>query len=349
MVWWFAMSDIARHTYGLHPRAAEGIMCIVLGMMFFVGQDGLMKSMIGNFPIWILMGVRGLMALVILAPLIVILGSPHRLYTPLWPLHLLRSFMFALGFSLFYTAFPFMTLAEASTIFFSAPLIIALLAAVFLGEKVGIHRIGALVVGFVGVVIAMNPQMGSFRWITLLPLFCALFYAVSQILARQIGDRDSTLTTGLYTVVMSSVMLLAFGWIANQIVDFGPEFSHLGWRIPEANSSNLLMFLLLGAIGMVGYLLISRAYQVTSASIVAPFDYTYLPLAALMAFVVWGEVPTQATFIGMGLIIVSGLYLGYRELRSNRRNVGPLPVAEATVAPGNPTAPMSLHADIEDR
>ena len=341
------MSEVARHAYGLHPRAAEGITCIILGMMLFVGQDGLMKSLIGTFPIWILMGVRGLIALIILAPLIVALGAPHRLFTPLWPLHLLRAFMFALGFSLFYTAFPFMTLAEVSTIFFSAPLMIAVLAALFLGEQVGIHRIAALIVGFIGVVIAMNPQVGGFRWVTLLPLFCAFSYAVSQILARQIGDRDSTLTTGLYTVVLSSVMLLTFGWAVNLFVDFGPELNHLRWQLPELSADNTLMFVLLGAIGMVGYLFISRAYQVTSASLVAPFDYSYLPFAALMAYVVWNEVPSETTLIGMGLIAASGLYLGYRELRSNREHIDPLPVAESTVAPGNPTAPISLHADID--
>ncbi|WP_136659328.1 DMT family transporter [Nitratireductor sp. XY-223] len=341
------MSEVARHAYGLHPRAAEGITCIILGMMLFVGQDGLMKSLIGTFPIWILMGVRGLIALIILAPLIVALGAPHRLFTPLWPLHLLRAFMFALGFSLFYTAFPFMTLAEVSTIFFSAPLMIAVLAALFLGEQVGMHRIAALIVGFIGVVIAMNPQVGGFRWVTLLPLLCAFSYAVSQILARQIGDRDSTLTTGLYTVVLSSIMLLTFGWAVNRFVDFGPELNHLRWQLPELSADNTLMFVLLGAVGMVGYLFISRAYQVTSASLVAPFDYSYLPFAALMAYVVWNEVPGETTLIGMGLIVASGLYLGYRELRSNRRHIDPLPVAEATVAPGNPTAPISLHADID--
>ncbi|MDA4846068.1 DMT family transporter [Hoeflea poritis] len=342
------MSEVARHSYGLHPRAAEGITCIVLGMMFFVVQDGLMKTLIGAYPIWILMGVRGLISLLILLPMIVILGQPHRLFTPVWPLHLLRAFMFALGFSLFYTAFPFMSLAEVSTIFFSAPLMIALLAALFLGEQVGIHRISALIFGFVGVVIAMNPQVDSFRWATLLPLACAFCYAVSQILARQIGDRDSTLTTGLYTVVLSSIMLLAFGWAVNRLVDFGPELNHLRWQIPAFTAGNLVMFALLGTVGMVGYLLISRAYQVTSASLVAPFDYTYLPLAALMAYIVWDEVPRQTTLIGMGLIAASGLYLGYRELRSNRAHIDPLPVAEATVAPGNPTAPISLHADIDE-
>ena len=317
-------------------------------MMLFVGQDGMMKSLIGTFPIWILMGVRGLMALLILAPLILHLGAPHRLLTPLWPLHLLRAFLFAAGFSLFYTAFPFMGLAEVSTIFFAAPLIIALLAVVFLGERIGFHRVGALVVGFIGVVVAMDPKIDSFRWVTVLPLTCALCYAASQILARRIGDRESTLTTGLYTVVFSSLLLLPTGWLLNQLISFGPEFSHLGWRMPDWTAGTVILFAILGANGMVGFLLISRAYQVTSASLVAPFDYTYLPFAALMAYLVWDEVPKASTLVGMGLIVVSGLYLGYRELRSSHSRIAPLPVAEATIVPGNPTAPITLHSDIDE-
>lgn len=308
-----------------------------------------MKSLISAFPIWVLMGVRGLMALLILCPVIAVLGPPYRLVTPLWPLHLLRAALFALGFSLFYTAFPFMSLAEVTTIFFSAPLMIALLAALFLGERIGVHRIGALIIGFIGVAIAMDPKIDAFRWVTLLPLLCALAYSVSQVLARKIGDRETTLTTGLYTTVMSSMLVLPFGWVLNQFVEFGPEFSHLGWHLPALTTGTLLKCALLGTIGMVAYLLISRAYQVTSASLVAPFDYSYLPLAALMAYVVWNEVPKATTLVGMGLITASGLYLGYRELRSTRKHIDPLPVAEATVAPGNPVASIPLHADIDKK
>jgi len=316
-------------------------------MLLFVAQDGLMKAMIGDFPIWVLMGVRGVVALFILGLLIVILGPPHRLLTPLWPIHLLRATLFGLGFSLFYTAFPFMNLAEVSTIFFSAPLMIGFFAAFFLGERVGVHRIVALVVGFIGVIIAMNPQPEAFRWVSLLPLLCAVCYSLSQILARRIGDRETTLTAGLYTIVMSSMLVVPFGWVLNQFVDVGPGLNHLRWHAPSPTLNNALGFSLLGLVGMGGYLLISRAYQVTSASLVAPFDYTYLPFATLMAYLVWNEVPKTTTLVGMSLIAISGLYLGFRELSNNRNRVDPLPVAEATVAPGNPTASISLHADIK--
>ena len=224
----------------------------------------------------------------------------------------------------------------------------ALLAVIFLGERIGIHRTAALVIGFAGVVIAMNPDFSSFRWITVFPLLCALSYAASQIIARQIGERESSLTTGLYTVVFSSLLLLAAGWSMNQYLVFEPAFRHLGWHFPTLTPGLALSVAILGVLGSIGYILISRAYQVTSASLVAPFDYSYLPLATLMAFVVWDEVPSANTLLGMVLIIGSGLYLGYRELRSNRVQAEPLPVAEATLAPGNPIAPIAHSPDIEE-
>ena len=122
-------------------RSLEGIACVIIGMLLFVGQDGMMKFMLEIFPIWALMGVRGLIALVVLTSLILWLGAPHRLFTPLWRLHVLRGVLLGFGFSLFYAAFPFMNLAEVSTIFFSAPLMIGLLSVVMLGETIGKHRI----------------------------------------------------------------------------------------------------------------------------------------------------------------------------------------------------------------
>ena len=342
------MTDFASHTAAVRSRASEGIGCIVLGTMMFVGQDGLMKSLLNVYPIWTLIAVRGVVAIVILAPVIVYLGGPYRLFTPLWPLHLLRATLFAAGFTLFYTAFPFMGLAEISTIFFSAPLMIALLAVLWLRETIGPHRIGALVVGFVGVIIAMNPTGETFRWVAVLPLLCAMCYAMAQILARKIGDRETTLTTGLYTVALAGFLIVPAGWAVNQVVSIGPDFHHLRWDWTLAKQSDIYVIVLLGGIGMAGFVLLTRAYQVASASLVAPFDYTYLPFATLLAYAIWDETPQPATLAGMALIIASGLYLGYRELRSNRPRIEPLPVAEAAIAPGNPTAPLSLAADIED-
>ncbi|MEL7467705.1 MAG: DMT family transporter [Pseudomonadota bacterium] len=324
-------------------------MSVIVGMIFFVGQDLLMKDLLVTFSIWLLMAVRGAVALLVLVPLILTLGGQHRMFTPLWPLHLLRGLLFAVGFSLFYAAFPFMGLAEVSTIFFAAPLITALLAVLFLGERIGWRRIGALGFGFTGVVIAMAPDRGAIDWITILPLACAVFYATGQVLARVIGDRETMLTTGLYTIVFSSLAVLPMGWLLNQLVPLGADMPHLGWHFPEIGADHMMSLTLLGLVGMVGYLLLTRAYQIAPASLVAPFDYCYLPLATLAALVLWGEVPATNTLAGMALIVASGLYLGYRELVQARTPDKVPPTAEAVFMPGNPAAPISDAPDALDR
>ena len=342
------MSVLASRVPNVQPRAMEGIGCIVLGMLLFAAQDGMMKSLLGVYPIWMLIAVRGVLAIAILGPIDLILRGPHRVFSPLWPLHLLRAVLFAVGFSCFYAAFPFMGLAEVSTIFFSAPLIIALLASVWLGERIGRYRVSALIAGFIGVLIAMNPTSDAFHWVALLPLICAATYAVSQIVARQIGDRETTLTTGLYTIVFSSVLMGIAGWVVNQSYALGPEFNHLRWEWPAPSTHEALMLALLGSVGMTGYMLLSRAYQVTSASIVAPFDYSYLPFAIVIAYIFWEETPSDSTILGMALIVSSGLYIGYRELRSARRQVEPPFVAEAVITPGSPLEPMSLGTELQN-
>jgi drug/metabolite transporter (DMT)-like permease len=90
---------------------------------------------------------------------------------------------------------------------------------------------------------------------------------------------------------------------------------------------------------MIGYLLISRAYQVTEASIAAPFEYIYLPLATILGYVAWNEVPTWNTLVGMGFIVSSGIYIGYRELISARPKLTPAPTAEASFIPSTPPPP----------
>ena len=330
------MSLLAPDSPGLPSRALHGIICVEIGTLFFVAQDAMMKSMLGIYPIWTLIFVRSVMSVLVLLPLVVLLGGPHRLLTPLWPLHLARAALFATGFSLFYAAFPFMGLAEVTTIFFAAPLITALMAALWLRETIGPHRMGALVVGFAGVLIAMNPTGEAFSWIAILPLLCAVTYAASQIIARKIGDRETTLTVGLYTLGFSGLLILPMGWSVNQIIAIPPDYAHLAWAWPSAPLEHLPALTLLGLCGMGGYLFLSRAYQVANASLVAPFDYSYLPFATVLAYILWDEVPGFNTVIGMTLIVLSGLYIGYRELRAYRHSDTPAPVAETVFLPGSP-------------
>lgn len=330
------MATATTQSFQPASRALHGISCVIVGMMFFAGQDALMKSLLLEYPIWLLLFIRSCVSVTILVPLILFLGAPHRLSSPLWRLHLLRGALFAVGFSLFYAAFPFMGLAQISTIFFSAPLMIAVMAALFLKERIGPHRASALIVGFAGVVIAINPAGPGFTWIAVLPLLCAAFYAASQVLARKIGETESSLTVGIFTLAFTGPIVMAMGFLLNTLVPFGPEFPHLGWYLPAGLTSDVPRLLLLGLVGMVGYILLSRGYQVADASVIAPFDYSYLPIAAVMAWLLWGEMPPATTLLGMGLIIVSGLYIAYRELRAAHQDGEPVIVAETVTAPGSP-------------
>ncbi|QIE45081.1 DMT family transporter [Pseudohalocynthiibacter aestuariivivens] len=333
------MTAIHPHTAPPPSRALHGIACAEIGMLLFVVQDVLVKSLLDTHPLWHLIFVRSIITLVVLTPLILWLGGPHRILTPFWKLHLVRATLLAVGFSLFYAAFPFMGLAEVTTIFFSAPLMTALLAAVVLRETIGIHRTLSLIVGFVGVVIAMNPGSEGFSWVAILPLICALSYAISQILARQMGEQESTLTMGLQTITFMGLMILPLGWLTNQFITLGPEFHHLRMAWPTELARDGHKLILLGLVGMMGWMLLTRAYQVANASLVAPFDYTYMPIAIAVAWIFFDEMPPTTTWVGMTLIVGSGLYLGYRELRAARHGDDPTNVAEATFAPGTPMPP----------
>ncbi|MDP2121365.1 MAG: DMT family transporter [Hoeflea sp.] len=330
------MTAVSADAPAQSSRPLEGIACVLGGAWCFVGQDLLIKDLLGAQPLWMLIFVRACISILVLAPLILWLGGNHRLYTPLWPIHLVRAFLLTAGFAMFYAAFPFMPLAEVSTIFFSAPLFIGILAALFLGERMGIHRIVALMVGFSGVVLAMAPGQESFQWVALLPLFCALSYAASMILTRRVGDGESSLTMGLWTIGGSGVMIWPLGWLVTTLVPMGPEFHHLRLEFIVPGVEQMANLALLGVVGMTGYILLSRAYQVANASLIAPFDYAYLPFAATAAWFFWGEVPSLNTLSGMALIIGAGLYIGYRELRAPARAVSPAPVGETVIATGVP-------------
>jgi drug/metabolite transporter (DMT)-like permease len=322
-------------------RTPQGIAAILLGLTLFVFQDAMMKSLLVDFSVWPLLLVRAVICLLVMVPLILYLGPPHRILSPLWPLHVTRALLFAFGFSLYYAAFPFMTLAAVTTIFFAAPLITALFAAVFLKEHIGIHRSSALVLGFVGVIIAMKPGAASFQWVSVLPLICACSYATSQMLARRIGDRDTAMVAGSYTIILAGLIVLPLGWSLNVLFDIGAQAAHLRWSWEAFTFDNLPWLVLLGALGMVAWTLLSRAYQIADVGAVAPFEYAYLPMAAVLGYVAFDEVPVWNTLVGMALITISGIYIAYREIVNARHSIKP--TAEAIIAPGYPGVVPGAH------
>jgi drug/metabolite transporter (DMT)-like permease len=113
-------------------------------------------------------------------------------------------------------------------------------------------------------------------------------------------------------------VIVPIGLTVAQVITITPELNHLRMNWPVPSVDGFAMLALLGTIGTVAYTLVSRAYQIADVSVIAPFDYSYLPLAAILGFLLWGEIPPYTTFIGMVLIVSSGIYIAYRELRIER-------------------------------
>ena len=189
----------------------------------------------------------------------------------------------------------------------------------------------------------MKPGADSFQWVSVLPLICACSYATSQMLARRIGDRDTAIVAGAYTIILAGFFVLPLGWSLNALFDVGAKAAHLSWSWDAFSFAVLPLLFLLGAIGMVGWTLLSRAYQIADVSAVAPFEYAYLPMAAALGYLAFNEVPAWNTLAGMALIIVSGIYIGYREVINARDSIKP--VTEASFAPGNPGVVPDTHED----
>ena len=225
-------------------------------------------------------------------------GAPGNIvYTRRIKLQILRSVMvFGAGVS-FWGALMFMPLADCVVIAFASPLFVTALSAPILGESVGKHRWAAVIVGLVGVVLAVRPGVGVVHWASFLPILAAIFYANVQIATRILGRSESTLTTLFYTSaggLVLSIIAVLFVWV-----------------MPSLGQWLLLVWL--GFLGAVGHYLMIKAFELAPASLLVPFDYATLIWATLFGFFIFKDLPDAWTVMGAAIIISSGIYLIRRE------------------------------------
>jgi len=197
-----------------------------------------------------------------------------------------------------FVALRYLQLTETVSIFFLAPLIVALLAIVILGEKVGPRRWGAIGVGFVGVLIVVRPGFGGLHWAVIFSFAAVIGYAFYSIITRMLAGVDRPETSLLFSALSGFVLVspfVPFFWV------WPSEFATWG------------LFLLLGLCGAVGHYLLILAHNFAGASVLAPFIYTSIIWMVVSGYLVFGDVPGWSTLVGAGIVIGSGLYLLYRE------------------------------------
>jgi len=228
----------------------------------------------------------------------------------------------------FFVALAVIPLADATALFFAAPLFITLLSIPVLGEKVGAARLSAVVIGFVGVVIMQRPwqsgeALGASRLVLMLPLLAALTYALLQLMTRKLGatTRASALTVyiqGMFILVSLGFYVVAGdGRFAEGSDNGSVQFLLRAWVWPQPGDRALFIGLGLNS-AVVGYCL-SQAYRLSDAATVAPFEYIGLPLAVFWGWLIWSDFPAWEVWMGMALIVGSGLFVFLREQQKARR------------------------------
>jgi len=202
----------------------------------------------------------------------------------------------------FFLALKTLALADAIVVFFVSTFMITALSALILKERVGIHRLGAVVVGFIGVFIAMNPQgkgsLTAYFWVWL----AALSYAYFIVSGRKLSQ-----TSSVNAVVLISN--LAVGLV-------GCLFLPFVWQ--DVDGRALILIIAMATCALLGSLATTKALQNCEASFLAPFDYLAIVLAALLGFWLFDEVPQHRLWLGALFIVLAGLYTTWREVRGKR-------------------------------
>ena len=304
-----------------HPAA--GIAFLLLATTLFPVQDVIIKTLSGDFAVHQIVFWRGVFALPIVAGFAWLSGGLWPLKLGSVPLQLARA---AAGFSsylVYYMALAAIGLAETAAITFSTPIFVTILAMFFLGEKIGLFRWFAVALGLVGVVIIVQPGAGVFEPAAVLALLAAVSYAVSIILTRKLGNRTNggsmTLFTVCFFIVGGGLLGLVFSHVEAASPHPSLDFLYRGWTPLE--SRDWLLLMALGGISGVGFYALSQAYRLAEASVVTPFEYTYLPWAFLWGWVFFGSLPGLSTGVGLVLIVGAGLLIVFREASLGRRIV----------------------------
>ena len=303
---------------------ALGIICIVLGMTAITVNDMLIKLLSDGYPLHQMVFLRSIIAVAFSLGMVQLEGGWKILRTdkPFW--HLARGLLLVVSNLSFFAALVVQPLADATALFFVAPLFITLLSIPILGEKVGIRRISAVLVGFAGVLVMQRPweSGGSDKLVMLLPVLAAFTYALCQILARRLGASAKASAMAAYIQGIFIVVSIGFyvvagdGRFAAGVENESLRFLLKPWRWPDGNDG--LLFLFLGLLSAVIGYSISQAYRLAPPATVAPFEYVAMPLAVLWGWLVWDYLPSMQILGGIVLIMGAGLYVFVRERKRGR-------------------------------
>jgi drug/metabolite transporter (DMT)-like permease len=278
-------------------RPLIGILLVVAAMSVVPFMDALAKYLSGHIPVLQVVWSRYFFHFCLIFPVVLWRYGPRRMVPAKPLLQLVRGALLLASTALFFAAIAYMPLADALALVFVSPLVVTALSPLVLGETVGLRRRLAVIVGFCGALIIIRPGFGTLQWPALLALSAGLVFGLYFLSTRRLAGSAPPLVTLTYTAAAGAVLMsliMPFVWVTPSLQDLGA-------------------MALMGLIAAGGHFLLIRAFDFAPASLLAPFTYSEIVMTTLLGLVFFGDFPTAWTWLGIAIIIGSGVYISLRE------------------------------------
>jgi len=304
----------------IKENTPKAIILMLLGMSVFAIQDALIKIISENTNIFLIYFFRSLIGLILLSLFLFLKKEPIIFKTHYPKLTILRGFLFFTSFTLYYFSLTKLSLAKAITLFFVSPFFITIFSIIFLNEIIGIKRWVAIIIGFFGVYLVMEPNFYNFDYYSTFPILCAIGYALTMIIQKITSDKDNLYSQTFHLFIAAIIFSTIFGFIGGDgkfYNESNKEFNFLLQSWSVANFSMFSIFFIIGLITVFGFLCVFQAYRIGSPPSVAPFEYIIIIWGLIISWYLWEETLSFRGFMGLILIVLGGLYTYLREVRKN--------------------------------
>jgi drug/metabolite transporter (DMT)-like permease len=296
---------ISRPEFPLTPPASGyreqniplGIAIMVGAIFLFSMNDVLGKWLAASYAAPQILLFRSVTAIIVLIPVIWRIGFRSLIDVERPWLQAARAVLATIEVAFFYWSVAYLPLADAMTYYLAGPIYVTVMAAVFLREKVGWRRWSAVLVGFIGVVIALGPSAISFGWPALIAFAGSIIYAVFLVVTRTLrGTPDSVMAA----------------WQIGCALVLGVVGAPFVW-VPLAHWQDGFLLCLLGVVALMAIIGVNRSLALAPASVVVPYQYTMIVWAVIFGYLVFGNIPKAQTLIGAAIIVAAGLFIYFRE------------------------------------
>lgn len=302
---------------GIAPRPAAGnittgIVLMVIFTMIAPLMDTMAKLAAQDQPPGQVAVARFAMQFMLFLPIMIRREAFRRLPPMLLATHIARGVLIGIATVCFMTALRYMPLADAVAIFFIEPMLLTILGGLLLGEQVGWRRYLACAVGFAGAMVVVQPSFITLGWVAALPLVAATCFAFYLVLTRHLAAREDPFSMQGFTGLFGGLCVGAVLWFANGSGSavFDPVWPDMrGW----------LLLAGVGAFATISHLFLVFAFRNAPASVLAPLQYIEIAAATVLGYLVFGDFPDAVKWLGIAIIVGSGLFIIWRERMAGKR------------------------------